>query len=81
MSDEGHVDADVPIHEWGKLPFDILENVGRLLSASNQAAARLTCTAWRTGISFGVMRLRPRTVPNAGSHHATHRVKTRELII
>jgi hypothetical protein len=60
-------DEPRPTHEWGKLPFDILENVGRLLSHSGDlAAARLTCSAWRTGISFGVTRLRPRTVPNAG---------------
>jgi hypothetical protein len=56
-----------PTHEWGKLPFDILESVGRLLSSADLAAARLTCSAWRTGVSFGVTHLRPRTVPNAGA--------------
>lgn len=72
MSGEGHANADAqstlcnPIYEWGKLPLDILESVGKLLSGIDQAAARLTCAAWRTGISFGVTLLRPRTVPNAG---------------
>jgi hypothetical protein len=68
MSDlDARADEAHPTQEWGKLPFDILENVGRLLSSSGDlAAARLTCSAWRTGISFGVTHLRPRTVPNAG---------------
>jgi hypothetical protein len=66
MSDGDIGSYEQRLHEWGRLPFDILESVGRLLRSADLAAARLTCSAWRTGVSFGVTHLRPRTVPNAG---------------
>ncbi len=72
MDDSQVVNADGAPPLWARLPLDILQSVSVNLHESDQAAARLTCTAWRVGISFGVTRLRPRTVPNAGGQRMIH---------
>lgn len=72
MDDSQVVNADGAPPLWARLPLDILQSVSVNLHESDQAAARLTCSAWRVGISFGVTRLRPRTVPNAGGQRMIH---------
>lgn len=52
---------------WNSLPRDILQTIGTLLNGRDLREARLACSTWRQGISWGVQYLRPRTVPNAGA--------------
>lgn len=43
---------------WANAPLDVLERIGGLLTPDAVAAGRLTCSAWRTGLSAGVTSLR-----------------------